>query len=112
MGNTDGTDPGVYRKFEVKRTDGSSEPGGKHENCAYFVLDLNHDPHALAALKAYASACRKTHPKLADDIEKIVATRPCGCRSAGECPHAWPWNPRTPSEQLQHLMSRAKEPGA
>ena len=43
---------GLYDKFYVKRTDGKSEPGQKHENCKYFVLDLTHDgsrfvPHEL-----------------------------------------------------------------
>lgn len=60
---------GVYRKFNVTRTDGSSGPGGKHERCSYFVLDLEHDPFAVPALKAYAAACRETHPQLAIDIE-------------------------------------------
>ncbi|MDE3244478.1 MAG: hypothetical protein KGN80_00210 [Acidobacteriota bacterium] len=59
---------GLYRKFEVRRTDGSSEPGGKHENCRYFVLDLDHDPHAASALDAYAWSCRKDYPALANDL--------------------------------------------
>lgn len=59
---------GVYRKFDVRRTDGSDGPGGKHEGCEYFVLDVNHDPHALAALAAYAKACEVTHPQLAADL--------------------------------------------
>lgn len=49
---------GIYRKYELRRTDGSSEPGGKHEKCSYFVLDITHDPHAIPALEAYAQACR------------------------------------------------------
>lgn len=60
---------GLFRKFDVRRTDGSSEPGGKHHGCRYFVLDLTHDQHAPAAMRAYATACRATHPHLADDIE-------------------------------------------
>ena len=27
------TGQGLFQKFEVRRTDGSSEPGGKHEGC-------------------------------------------------------------------------------
>lgn len=83
---------GIYRKFDVKRTDGSSEPGGKHERCAYFVLDLEHDPFAIPALRAYAEACREGYPELARDLEKIVANAPssCSCREA-MCPHvSWP----------------------
>lgn len=62
------TTRGIYHKFNVTRTDGSSEPGGKHEFCRYFVLDRDHDPHAAYALAAYAQACAKTHPVLAGDI--------------------------------------------
>lgn len=59
---------GVYRKFDVRRTDGSSEPGGKHHGCEHFVLDVTHDPHARAALAAYAAAVEATHPTLAADM--------------------------------------------
>lgn len=38
---------GLYEKFRVWRTDGSSDVGGKHEHCRYFVLDLTHDPYAI-----------------------------------------------------------------
>lgn len=47
---------GLYEKFFVERTDGSSGPNGKHDGCEYFVLDLSHDPHAKPALLAYALA--------------------------------------------------------
>ncbi len=59
---------GLFRKFNVTRTDGSDKPGGKHENCEYFVLDVGHDKHAPAALWAYAQACKDTHPDLAADL--------------------------------------------
>lgn len=59
---------GVFRKFDVRRTDGSSEPGGKHHGCEYFVLDVDHDPAAHAALAAYADAIEATHPVLAADM--------------------------------------------
>jgi len=65
---------GLYRKFNVTRTDGSSEPGGKHEHCSYFVLDLEHDPHAIPALEAYGKACYIDRPALANYIRHIVAT--------------------------------------
>ena len=35
---THDSDRGIYRKFKVKRTDGSSKPGEKHARRAYFVL--------------------------------------------------------------------------
>lgn len=78
---------GVYDKFRVTRTDGQSAPGGEHETCTYFVLDLDHDPFARPALAAYALACRERRPALAGDLEEALATRPCGCRSVGDCPH-------------------------
>lgn len=59
---------GLYLKFEVTRTDGSSEPGGKHHGCEYFVLDLTHDKHAKAALLAYAESCELEYPLLAADL--------------------------------------------
>lgn len=61
---------GLFQKFEVRRTDGSSEPGGKHEGCEYFVLDTDHDEFAAAALAAYANACQATHPLLARDLRE------------------------------------------
>lgn len=60
----DDTKLGLYRKFEVKRLDGSSEPGGKHENCKYFVLDTVHDKFTIPALSAYAEACKDEFPLL------------------------------------------------
>lgn len=99
---------GLYRKYRVTRTDGSSESGGKHERCAYFVLDLEHDEFAAAALKAYAKACQETYPDLAADIERIIATKPqrCSCREAS-CPHSLSraFTPQTPSEMADSLMS-------
>lgn len=59
---------GLFRKFAVQRTDGSDEPGGKHHNCEYFVLDVTHDSHAPAALRAYAESCALTHPVLSSDL--------------------------------------------
>lgn len=79
---------GIYRKFVVTRSDGSSGPGKKHEHCAYFVLDLEHDEYAMIALKAYATACRATHPDLAHDLRTTIdAQRE---RDAARCNHAYP----------------------
>lgn len=61
---------GVFRKFKVHRTDNSDAPGGKHEGCEYFVLDVDHDPCARAALIAYAAAVEPTHPILAADMRR------------------------------------------
>lgn len=62
------TEQGLFQKFIVTRTDGSSGPGGKHEGCEYFVLDIDHDPLHKPALQAYADACESTHPQLAADM--------------------------------------------
>lgn len=71
-------EPGLFKKFTVERTNGSSAAGGKHEHCDYFVLDLVHDKFAKDALYAYAKACEDTHPALHDDL--IVK---CGFRCDG-----------------------------
>lgn len=63
---------GIYHKFNVVRTDGKSAPGQKHHGCFYFVLDCDHDPHARAALLAYAASCEADYPALASDVRAIV----------------------------------------
>lgn len=67
---------GLYRKFEVRRTDGTDAPGGKHEDCTYFVLDVTHDKHARAALVAYAESCAHEYPLLSRDVFALAAM--CG----------------------------------
>lgn len=59
---------GIFRKFEVRRVDGSDAPGGKHHGCRYFVLDLDHDQHAANAMAAYGLSCATTHPQLSAEI--------------------------------------------
>lgn len=61
---------GLFNKFDVCRIDGSDTLGGKHYGCKYFVLDVDHDPAAGAALRAYAEAVKETHPMLAADLLK------------------------------------------
>lgn len=63
---------GLYEKFRVERTDGASAPGGKHENCRYFVLDMDHDQFARVAIAAYAAACQDKYPNLARDLRDWV----------------------------------------
>lgn len=78
------TERGLYGKYMIARTDGSSEPGGKHQDCQYFVLDLDHDKHAKAAIEAYANSCAEEFPALAKDLRKMLQPpHRCGCRSAG-----------------------------
>lgn len=64
---------GLYGKFYVERTDGRDLPGEKHHGCEYFILDLDHDKHAVAALRGYILSCRKEYPLLADDLSDKVA---------------------------------------
>jgi len=59
---------GLYRKFRVERLKNSP----KHINCRYFVLDLEHDSFASAALTAYAEACQNDYPLLAKDIRSAL----------------------------------------
>ncbi len=63
-----GMDVGIYQKFKIERVDGSSGPDGKHEHCTYFVLDWKHDRYAVPAARAYAIACEKRYPALAEDL--------------------------------------------
>ncbi len=65
---TDDKDLGLYSKYIIKRLDGSSDPGGKHEDCNYFVLDFKHDEYAKEAIKAYAKACKNEYPQLSKDL--------------------------------------------
>ena len=66
---------GLYNKFRVERTDGSSVIERKHFGCNYFVLDVTHDPFTLPALESYASACEVDYPLLAADIRGLVAAK-------------------------------------
>lgn len=64
---------GLIGKFTVTRNDGQSASGEKHHHCRYYVLDLDHDPHAKPALAAYAKSARADgFTALADDLDKIV----------------------------------------
>jgi hypothetical protein len=92
---------GIQRKYEILRRDGSSAPGGKHEKCAYFVLDLTHDEFSRPALTAYMDACEKTHPGLARDLKLIINAAPCGCRGV-DCGHI---SPRTMSGAMGYLLT-------
>ena len=72
MSRGDDYNLGLYRKFHVERTDGQSAPGKRHDNCQYFVLDVDHDQFAGAALRAYRDECAHEFPKLAADIDKLL----------------------------------------
>lgn len=60
---------GIYKKFHVRRL---SDIDRKHLGCRYFVLDLDHDEHAIPALSAYAESCSDEYPLLSRDLEQIA----------------------------------------
>ena len=74
---------GLYDKFVVVRTDGLSEPGQLHEGCAYFPLDLRHDPHAIPAIRAYAYSVKDDNPTLARDLYMLLAVESRNCSRCG-----------------------------
>ena len=79
---------GLYNKFTVIRNDGSSEVGGKHHKCNYFVLDLTHDKFAAVAIAEYARACRHEFPLLSVDLLNMIKDLPFGVlpRDSSKCP--------------------------
>lgn len=70
-------DEGIHHKFNVERTDGSSAPGGKHENCFHWVLDTVHDPFSAPAIQGWAEAAGKEgYYTLAGELFKLLLTMP------------------------------------
>lgn len=63
---------GILPKFIVSRSDGRDAPGEKHEGCFTFTLDIEHDPHAIVALSAYAESIRAENPTLASQLRKVL----------------------------------------
>lgn len=59
---------GIYGKYEIRKTDGTeTDP-----KAVYFVLRLDTDPWARAAIREYARACQGEQPELAVDIWKLL----------------------------------------
>ena len=63
---------GLYPKYSVFRTDASDLPGGRHEGCQLFVLDLTHDPHARVAAATYAGSVSDENSALAADLLTVI----------------------------------------
>ncbi len=60
---------GLFARYAIRRLDGSTNKGGKHNKCDYFVLDITHDPHAVPAIFSYArSAEADGYKQLAADL--------------------------------------------
>lgn len=58
---------GLYAKYQVTKL---SDPTAEF---AAFVLNLDTDPFAVEALRAYARACAEEFPLLAADLEDLAA---------------------------------------
>ncbi len=57
----------MYNKYDVTKLEGETDP-----NAEYFVLRLDTDKHALAAVIAYAESIRDDDPELAEDLLERV----------------------------------------
>ena len=68
--------PGLYKKFEVHRTDGRDQPGGDRAGAEYIVLDLTHCQFARAAALVYADKMARIYPQAADELRAVIAALP------------------------------------
>lgn len=70
---------GLYGKYYVCKADqktGLPEDDARLDLIGIgnvFVLRYDKDPHAIAALKAYAASCAEENPRLAGDLLHLVA---------------------------------------
>ena len=79
MADVPQSERGVYPKFIVIRSDGRDqgtddgwEEEGDRVDAQYFVLDFIYDPHAHAAMRAYADSCEDEYPHLAADLRRLA----------------------------------------
>lgn len=79
---------GLYSKYKVEKTDGSPID----DEAEYFVLRVDKDPHARAAIRAYARSIKKDNPELAESLcRRLWSHAPsCSCNSRSVCGH---WGP-------------------
>lgn len=70
---------GWIRKYIVRRSDDTDQPGGKHDGCDLFVMDLTHDPLAIIPMLEYAyNANIAGYKPLAREIvQKVTASPKC-----------------------------------
>lgn len=93
---------GLYNKFRVERRDGKA----KHKDCTYFVLDLDHDPHAWPALDAYAEHCKKDRPELAADLRRMTDPNLAGLNYEPIAKRVAPPAPvALPEEEIELLLT-------
>lgn len=69
------------QKFIVSRTDPEAQE--RHSDCAHFVLDVDHDPHAAEALMAYARSVAVDDPELAAAVFELALKEPWARRAVG-----------------------------
>lgn len=63
---------GLANKYNITKTDGSpTDPKAK-----YFVLRLDTDPHARAALVKYIKSVEKDNPELSSDLVRLLESIP------------------------------------
>ena len=68
--------PGLYKKFNVSRTDGRDQPGGDRAGAEYIVLDLTYCPFARAAALVYADKMAVDYPQAAAELREVIAALP------------------------------------
>jgi hypothetical protein len=61
---------GLEHRYDITHR---NDPEGKHNNCAYFVLDISHDPLARKALITYLEAADEDGQfRLAEDLRELL----------------------------------------
>lgn len=58
----------IYSKYTITKVDGSET----NPNAEYFVLRLDTDRHAQAAVLEYARSVASENPELAEDIRQLI----------------------------------------
>jgi hypothetical protein len=68
---------GLHEKSRIRRVDGTPMPEGARQYGRIairpYVLRIDDDPHARAALRAYAASCAAENPALAADLTAALA---------------------------------------
>lgn len=72
---------GLYDKYYVARV---GDHNGKHDECRYFVLDLDHDIFSWPSLIAYARACQADFPELARSLRRMIIGSEVGRMAVAE----------------------------
>lgn len=76
MKRDDDRQRGLYRKYELYRV---REDGNGYSRVLvtdpFFVLRYTTDPHAAAALAAYADSCEAEYPVLAAELRELLRSQ-------------------------------------